>query len=293
MSFIIGLLLSFQSLATEQFFISAGPECKLRVIVENPPKNVPVKADILHLIGFADRADNHDPLFKMLSVEGFRVVSFDYPSHGETKCQSLNRHSIHDLINLGIQVEFQTREDNKRPLILSGWSTGALLAILGVQQGLFATARPVTAVVAMAPAVSVYTIVGSGGFVTQSSMTNHPNPPHKGPYKPTTPFTLPAFAFSLIYNSYLSQDLFYPKEIPTLIMTAGKDRYVNTENVLEWFFKHQENGSKIHGVFCPNSLHEMDNQIEPIGQEVRNFIRKFVLTPQNPQIVSQVECQVL
>ncbi len=45
--------------------------------------------DILFFIGFADRVDNHKPLFDAWTAAGFRVIAYDYPSHGET-CGSGN-----------------------------------------------------------------------------------------------------------------------------------------------------------------------------------------------------------
>src|SRR4051812_1989608 len=47
------------------------------------PSGTP-KADVLFLHGFADRFDNHLPLFETWRNAGLRVIAFDYPSHGET-----------------------------------------------------------------------------------------------------------------------------------------------------------------------------------------------------------------
>src|SRR5262245_56662953 len=47
------------------------------------PSGTP-RGDFLYLHGFADRFDNHLPLFQTQVARGYRVIAFDYPSHGET-----------------------------------------------------------------------------------------------------------------------------------------------------------------------------------------------------------------
>src|SRR5687768_12216015 len=70
-------------------WLEASENCRLRIVIENPV--TPVRSDAMFFIGFADRADNHGPLFRSLAAQGIRVISFDYPSHGESKCDRLDQ----------------------------------------------------------------------------------------------------------------------------------------------------------------------------------------------------------
>jgi len=99
-----------------------------------------------------------------------------------------------DLTN---EVEAFTRQDSKRPVILAGWSTGGLIATRMVQsESLQLENRRVVGMILFTPGVSVYPIVGDGGIITEETLTSNPNPPHRGPIKPSSPFV----SFCIIYN---------------------------------------------------------------------------------------------
>ena len=67
-----------------------------------------------------------------MNEKGIRVVSFDLPSHGKTQgnhWDDLDWWSFDDLSRLVEVIDHETVEDQSRPLIIAGWSTGGLLAI--------------------------------------------------------------------------------------------------------------------------------------------------------------------
>jgi alpha-beta hydrolase superfamily lysophospholipase len=93
-------------------------DCRLRVVVQAPKGTA--KGDVLFLIGFGDRADNHSPLFNAIVNSGFRVFSFDYPAHGESDCGSINFSSFKELMTAASAVEQSVRAGSKAPLFLIG-----------------------------------------------------------------------------------------------------------------------------------------------------------------------------
>lgn len=88
---------------------------KLRV-GELRPNGSPV-GDVLYLHGFADRLDNHGPLFEAWTTAGLRVTSFDLPSHGENSGirNKIDLYSFDELTALNKHVERVTREEDRRP----------------------------------------------------------------------------------------------------------------------------------------------------------------------------------
>lgn len=209
--------------------IDGGLWCQLRVVVEEP-QTIPPRADILFLTGFSDRADNHAPLFSSLADEGFRLISFDYPSHGETVCWSLNSHSMVSLEGLA-QIVLKSEElQSNRPLYLVGWSTGGLLAYRMLQRNSL-NWRQVQGAVLLAPGLSVYPIPGELGVVKEESLLSNPNPPHMGPISPSSPLLYPLFGADLMATSVLAR--FEPvPETPILIILGDDedDVYANTKN---------------------------------------------------------------
>ncbi|MBY0386498.1 alpha/beta fold hydrolase [bacterium] len=194
-SLLLSLFLTNMSFAEEQM-LNIGWGCDVRAIVESPKQQEP-KADVLFLIGFSDRADNHGPLFSQLTEKGFRVISFDYPSHGKTKCRSLGVYDLMSLARLTRSVLQSPGIQSDRPLYVSGWSTGGLLVYRMMQQEMFYF-RDVKGLVLLAPGLAVYKIPGDWGVVTQESLLSNPNPPHRGEISPSSPLLYPLFGTDLI-----------------------------------------------------------------------------------------------
>lgn len=260
-------------------FAQINKVCQVRVVTELPSKDH--VGDVLFLTGFADRADNHKPLFSLLASKGYRVISFDYPSHGETRCLSLDLHSFTTLSNLAIEVLSLPQFHSSKPLYLSGWSTGGLLSYRMAQKKLI-TKRKVAGLVLLAPGFSVYPLPGENGIVTQESLLSNPNPPHLGPIKPTSPLFFLGFSSKLITNSLMARNQEVPN-VPILMILGDDDLdvYANSPKIKEWYLDIKR--SSFQAFQCHGAKHELDNEIEPIGTTVRGLFLAFVMNPKFSQ----------
>lgn len=237
------------------------------------PDGPPI-GDILYFHGFSDRLDNHGPLFQAWARRGLRVIAFDYPSHGETKGTSLNLFTFKKLAQIAAAVERCTREDKKRPLLVSGWSTGGLLALRMIQSPNFEPlGRRPKGLILFAPGVSVRNFVGHPslrypvGEITLDTLTHDPSPPHLGEISPKSPGSTLIFAAFLKLNSLLSQFQKIPIDLPVQIFVAGSedDRYANSQTVLQWIHWQRQNGANIDAVEMPGARHEIDNESVEFG----------------------------
>lgn len=267
--------------ATKSFYyngIPANDKCQLRAF-EARPENKKIIADYFFFIGYGDRADNHLPLFNELNQKGIRVLSFDYPSHGLTKCGELNHNNYSSLMSYAELLEKNTREDVLRPVILSGWSTGGLLALRLAQTNKF-NERSIKSLVLIAPGISVYVFVGGDGIIRDTTLTSNPTPPHLAPPTPISPLLTPLFSATLVTNGILARKEGLPN-IPTLMFIAGhkKDMYAKTPVLLDFAKDEMRNGANLKAIQCKKSMHEMDNEIESIGSYVRQTISHFVVNP--------------
>jgi pimeloyl-ACP methyl ester carboxylesterase len=234
------------------------------------PRGTP-KGDVLFLHGFSDRFDNHLPLFEGFRRAGLRVVAFDYPSHGETCGRGLDRYRIKGIAELASFVEEHTRQADDRPLVVAGWSTGGLVAVRMLQAPSFALGREIRGAFLLAPGVDVKVLVGDKQIVTQETLTSHPNPPHRGPISPRSPLQTPLFATDLIVNARHARAASFPRDVPTFVVTGGEkeDVYANTRGVVTWVRARQDEGARVFGLTCPGGRHELDNEAEPMGGDVR------------------------
>jgi alpha-beta hydrolase superfamily lysophospholipase len=258
----------------------------VRVVTQLPLSQKHI-GDILYVHGFADRADNHVPLFNKWAQQGFRVIAFDLPSHGDNTGDSLlsnciDLYTFEKLKNLAVYAyKYATRKDDQQfPLILSGWSTGGLLVtrILQEKQWQQSFSASIVGSILFAPGVSVRTLVGEYGFVTESTLTSNPAPPHLGPIKPTTPLSHPSFAGFLLVNAHTSMKSPITAQIPVLTFIAGKkeDKYVNSAGIKKWANKQKnEYNVDLAVIECPHAKHELDNEIEPINHYVQNAAAEF------------------
>ncbi len=246
---------------------------QLRVGEALPSNGAPV-ADILYMHGFSDRMDNHKPLFDEWTKRGARVVSFEYPSHGETCGPGLSLFTVQDLTALAVTVEKEMSEDPERPLYVAGWSTGGLIATR-LTQGAASLSRPIAGAMLFAPGVDVQLVLGA---VTLDSLTSDPSPPHTGPISPTRPVTYPNFSGSLLVQATYARWQSIPSTIPTLLFTGGdtEDTYANTPGLKKFVVDQRSGGANITGVGCPGGKHELDNEAEPIGSTVRTMAGEFL-----------------
>lgn len=268
------------SALSKELTIDAGLGCQLRAVVESPASEV-ASADVLFFPGFSDRADNHAPLFSQLTDSGFRVISFDYPSHGKTDCWNLNLHSMVSLEGLAQIVLLSPEIKSEAPLYLVGWSTGGLLAYRMLQRGQPAF-RTVKGAVLLAPGLSVYPVPGVMGFVTMDSLLSNPNPPHLGEISPSTPLAYPLFGADLIATSLLARFESVPnKSVMMLLGDDVLDVYANTPKIKKWF--KTARSADFVAYQCDGAKHELDNEIEPIGQNVRSLIINFLSETANEE----------
>lgn len=193
----------------------------VRVGIQRPDTK-PI-GDIFYFTGFGDRFDNHRRLFNAWAANGFRVISFDYPSQGKTTGTSLNLFTFKMLAQLAMEIELATREDRARPFLISGCSTGGLLAMRMLQSDRFAQfRRPVSGAIFFAPGISLSAPVG--------------------------PISSSTFAFDglIKLNSYLAQHERYPK-VRTLVFAGEEgDVFANSKNLSAWVAaQNAQNGASI------------------------------------------------
>lgn len=244
-------------------------DLKVNVVVHRPESSV--KGDVLYFHGYGDNVTNHSKLFSEWMKSGFRVISFDFPSHGKTSggyWQDLNWLTFNDLGNIALAVEKATYEENNRPLMLAGWSTGGLLAIRMIQtKQADQFTRKVNALVLYAPGVAVRKCVGSWYCHITNETLTHDSSFSERSISPITPLERLAFATQLLLEAAKTWTSSLDNNIPTLLFTASSkdDRYVLTEKVKTWAKIQSEENVNMVNIQCPKSLHEMDNELDEYG----------------------------
>lgn len=246
-----------------------GGNVHLRIGTMTP--SGPIKGDVLFLHGFSDRFDNHLPLFEQWRDAGFRVVSFDYPSHGESCGRGLERYKIGGIARLASFVEKRTRPAEARPLVVAGWSTGGLVTVRMVQVPSLALERKIDGAFLLAPGVDVKLFVGDHQIVTEETLTHDPDPPHRGAISPKSPLQTPLFSADLMLNAKHARDEAFPRDVPTFVVTGGQDDdvYADTNGVVAWVEARQKEGARVFGSSCAGGRHELDNEAAPMRDDVR------------------------
>jgi alpha-beta hydrolase superfamily lysophospholipase len=266
-------------MSTKRLDVGITGDLQVRVGEALPPSSTRVIGNILYLHGFADRIDNHKPLFDQWTKRGFRVIAFDYPSHGETCGESLETFTIDGLASLAAEVEERMMKDEyarygSLPLYVAGWSTGGFLATHLVENQLAGAeprlVHPVKGSVLFAPGVAVQPVLSA---VTVESLTHDPHPPHLGAPSPERPALYPLFAGSMALAGNKVRASRYP-DVPTIVFTGGieDDTYADTPVVETWVKDHP----KMIGVSCAGGRHELDNEAMPMGGQVRTMAGDFL-----------------
>lgn len=251
-------------------YLSCPQALSLHYVISEPASG-PIVGDIFFLHGLGDSAENHAPLFKVWTSGGFRVIAVDLPSHGKTTGASLNWTTFSGLTQYLPQFLNQpkVRPDQNRPLIVTGWSTGGLLAVRLLQKNAFRDFnRKPDGLILFAPGISVKMLPGEWGMITEPTLTRNPNPPHPMPISPTSPFSYPLFALRLKVNSWLAQLGELPKDLPTLVFLAGDDKYIHTESTRRWFERQIERGGSVWGYEFDSAFHELDNELDEVATRV-------------------------
>jgi pimeloyl-ACP methyl ester carboxylesterase len=243
------------------------------------------KGDVLYLHGFADRFDNHRALFERFDAAGLRVLTFDYPSHGESCGSTIGSFGFSGLADLAAAVVEELAPAGGKPLYLSGWSTGGLLAVR-MAQGVGKLPRPIAGMALFAPGVDVQTIspaLNPIHGVTNADLSCNPALDSRGASRPKWVGAVPGFAAQLTTNEQLSGAQL-PEGLPTLVIVGGdkEDKFVVTRSLLPgkgvvgWTDKQASGGATMAGLECAKACHELDNVAGPVAATVRDAAAKFL-----------------
>lgn len=279
----------------ETAFVSKG-SLQIHYGVFKPQESPPL-GDILYIHGYGDTFENHLPLFNEWNRLGLRVIAFDLPSHGKTHgggWDDLDWHSFEDLAHIGGLVNQINQEDPQRPLFLSGWSTGGLLALRILQvENLRTLFPPIRGLVAYAPGVSVKKCVGNVACHITNETLTHDERLQDRAIHPKSPLYRINFAAKLLYNAHMSWNQSLPPEIPVLIFVADDvaDKYVKSRELKKWVYHQRQQFSSVVSAFqCPGARHELDNETASFGgPQVRALSASFIKSVMQQQPMETVK----
>ncbi len=239
--------------------------------------------DILYFHGFGDRFSNHATLFQEFNEAGFRVLTFDLPSHGNSTGNligSIDFHSFKSLSQIAhVLLETIRPQSDQKPLILAGWSLGGLIAtrILQVEE-LRADFPKVSGLILHAPDFAPQRCVGNSECQITSETLSHNQAAAQREIKPTSPLKHLPFAARMLIDATLSWQPPFPSDLQTLILIADNDdRYVQSPLLRKWVGSHRSNYvSRIAAYQCVGARHALDNEPDEFGGEfVRGVSRDF------------------
>lgn len=237
---------------------------------ENP--DVPFRGNLVYLEGFADSMANHDAFFQEITALGYRLVAFDYPGQGGSE-GTMNWTRVKHIPDMAEAVAARfSRPDGPSTRTWMGWSTGGLAAYQA------AAAGRVDRVVLLAPGIHIKPLVGEWGSVTLRTLTGHseaglPDPHVEAP-RPTAPAKYPLFAGSILKNSIASQNVEVPPEVEGLVLLSGDgDRYVRGDATRKTLAR---NAPHFDVRTFEGALHELHEEVDPIGQQVRAATLEFL-----------------
>lgn len=238
-------------------------------------------ADVLFLHGHADRLDNHAALFADLADAGYRVVSFDLPSHGLTDAGPIDVWSFDDLADLATRVESATRTDADRPLVLAGWSFGGLLATRIAQDPRLRDSftRPLSALALEVPALAPFPAAGGDGVSRLRALTHDLRAPVAGPPSPVSPLLNPVFAGRLLAQAEIASANPLPPGLPTLVELSDPrdDVYVDVASAEKWATGlARRDGADVTVRTCAGARHGLDFEAYPLGPSARATLVAFL-----------------
>lgn len=237
---------------------------------------VPFKGNILYLEGLGDSMLNHDPYFKVLSDEGYRVVAFDYMGQGGSQ-GSMNDTRLYDksdsqsisVLAKSVYQKFK-RDDGDQKVRLIGWSTGGLAAYMLAAEGW------ADQVVLIAPGLAPKLIVGDKLKITMSTLTSatfgDSKDPHVDIIKPNSPLKVPFFATNLIATALSSSKMKIDPSVKGLVFTGGDDRYVFHKRTSRLINKNASHFDLFH---YPDAKHEIHNEVKTTRLDVYSKTVEF------------------
>ncbi|HSO40026.1 MAG TPA: hypothetical protein VLT33_46180, partial [Labilithrix sp.] len=156
-----------------------------------------------------------------------------------------------------------------------GWSTGGLIATR-LAQGYREVSRPIAGAMLFAPGIDVHVVLGE---VTLDSLTSLAAPPHTGPIAPSRPSLFALFSAGLLLQAHEARSEPFPAAVPTVLFTGGErsDTYADTAGLQAWVGEQREraDAATIALVSCEGGKHELDNEAEPMGRQVRSMAGEF------------------
>lgn len=273
----------------------ALPQQRVGYLLED--KNVDFKGCVLYLQGLGDSISNHAPYFNTLTMNGYRVLMFDYIGQGGSEGE-MGETRVKTLKPSPFEIDFQARavwdrySKSKDPVfdrdcsqshrMVIGWSTGGLAGYR------MAYEQWAEAVVLIAPGIAPKGCVGEsatnctkffGRVITERTLTRdrfeNRNNPHLDEIRPTSPGIPSVLAFStnLMGTSVKSRYWKIPSSITGLVFLSGvEDTYVYrdwTERVLK------KNAPQFSIVKYDGALHELDNEIPEVSHDVHKKTLQF------------------
>lgn len=229
----------------------------------------PFKGNIIYLEGLGDSMLNHEPYFRSLSNDGYRVISFDYMGQGGSQ-GSMNDTRIYsktDTKSISVLAKFVyqqfKRNDGDQEVRLIGWSTGGLASYMLAAEGW------ADQLVLIAPGLAPKLIVGDKLKITMETLTSAQYTDNKDPHvdmiKPNSPIKVPMFASNLIATSLISSKKTIASNIQGLVFTGGDDRYVFHKRTRRLVNKNAPHFKITH---YKQAQHEIHNEIKEISLDV-------------------------
>lgn len=236
--------------------------------------DVPFRGNLVYLEGFADSMANHDAFFQQVTALGYRLIAFDYPGQGGSE-GTMNWTRVKHIPDMAEAVAARfSRPDGPGTRTWMGWSTGGLAAYQAAAEG------RVDRVVLLAPGIHIRPLVGEWGSVTARTLTGHeaaglPDPHAEAP-SPTAPAKYPLFAASILKNSIASQQVEVPASVQGLVLLSGEgDRYVRGDDTRKTLAR---NAPHFDVRTFEGALHELHEEVDPIGSAVRAAALAFLAT---------------
>ncbi len=286
--------------------------------LENP--DVPFLGCVLYLEGLGDSMLNHQPTFSALTNSGFRVLAFDYlgqgGSDGDMDATRLDSQLVvhvdptfvampDDRYEIGGQAKrvWEKYTDFKDPVfhrdcaksrrMILGWSTGGLAAYK------LAHEEWADAVALIAPGIVTNKCIGeaagsvfncvqklwNGQVITTRTLTRNPfnrePDPHVDPIKPDSPSKVLFFAANLTVTSLQSRRWQINPHVSGIVFLSGEDdTYVDNRKSESILVKRAPHFKIVP--YEKGSLHELDNEIQPIAEDLRARTVEFFRNISSP-----------
>lgn len=244
------------------------------------PHKGPFKGNVIYYQGLGDSMMNHDPLFKKIAANGYRVIAFDYMGQGKSS-GSMNRTRIEYIPWIGDRIwnkyALKINQFPKKNII--GWSTGGLAAYLS------AVENKVDKVILISPGIAPRKIVGEGIWndipneITIETLTtdiyfDRLSDPHRDEIKPNSPMKVPLFAINLLITAKKVEHRNVSKLIKGFVLLSGEDdTYVNANRTREII---RENAPHFEIQTYEDALHEIDNERRDIREAAHRDILHFL-----------------